>query len=235
MSHVYGGLPANPTFTTLTVTGAATFASTVTVSGQLIIPLGSAGAPSLTTAGGLTSGLFFESATNLTWASSGVAKARFGSSGLITDVGGFAVGASVPNPDVYWTRHSAANWRQGDAAANDADGVAQTLRSPSGGAVSAGTTGRAGGAYTITAGDGSAAKAASAANGGVGGTLTLYGGAGGAGDGAGVAGAYGGVLVERTGGKLGFYGTAPVALQTGVAVSAAGVHAALVALGLITA
>jgi len=35
--------------------------------------------------------------------------------------------------------------------------------------------------------------------------------------------------------KLGFYATAPVALQTGVAVSAAGIHAALVNLGLITA
>lgn len=35
--------------------------------------------------------------------------------------------------------------------------------------------------------------------------------------------------------KLGFYGVAPVALQTGVAVDAAGIHAALVALGLITA
>ena len=34
---------------------------------------------------------------------------------------------------------------------------------------------------------------------------------------------------------LGFYGSTGVALQTGVAVSAAGVHAALVALGLITA
>jgi len=34
---------------------------------------------------------------------------------------------------------------------------------------------------------------------------------------------------------VGFYGTAAIALQTGVAVSAAGVHAALVALGLITA
>lgn len=35
--------------------------------------------------------------------------------------------------------------------------------------------------------------------------------------------------------KLGFYGTAPIARQTGVAVDAAGIHAALVALGLITA
>ena len=34
---------------------------------------------------------------------------------------------------------------------------------------------------------------------------------------------------------LGFYGTAPIARQTGVAVTAAGVHGALVALGLITA
>ena len=36
-------------------------------------------------------------------------------------------------------------------------------------------------------------------------------------------------------GKLGFHGTAPIAQQTGVAVSSAGIHAALVALGLITA
>lgn len=34
---------------------------------------------------------------------------------------------------------------------------------------------------------------------------------------------------------VGFYGHAPTAQQTGVAVSAAGIHAALVALGLITA
>lgn len=37
------------------------------------------------------------------------------------------------------------------------------------------------------------------------------------------------------GGNIGFYGTAPIAQQTGVAVSAAGIHAALVNLGLITA
>ena len=35
--------------------------------------------------------------------------------------------------------------------------------------------------------------------------------------------------------EVGFYGTTPVAQQTGVAVSAAGIHAALVSLGLITA
>ena len=34
---------------------------------------------------------------------------------------------------------------------------------------------------------------------------------------------------------IGFYGASPTALQTGVAVSAAGIHAALVNLGLITA
>lgn len=44
-----------------------------------------------------------------------------------------------------------------------------------------------------------------------------------------------GVKVADTGEKLGFYGTAPIAKQTGVAVSAAGIHAALVALGLISA
>ena len=35
--------------------------------------------------------------------------------------------------------------------------------------------------------------------------------------------------------QIGFYVTAPISLQTGVAVSAAAIHAALVALGLITA
>lgn len=45
----------------------------------------------------------------------------------------------------------------------------------------------------------------------------------------------GGAQLGFTGGRVGFYGTAPIALQTGVAVTAGGVHAALVALGLITA
>lgn len=40
--------------------------------------------------------------------------------------------------------------------------------------------------------------------------------------------------LDHDGTTVGFYGTAPVAKQTGVAVSAAGVHAALVNLGLIT-
>ena len=43
------------------------------------------------------------------------------------------------------------------------------------------------------------------------------------------------VRLGATGGTVGFYGTTPIALQTGVAVTAGGVHAALVALGLITA
>ena len=41
--------------------------------------------------------------------------------------------------------------------------------------------------------------------------------------------------LNHDGSNVGFYGTAPVALQTGVAVTAAGIHAALVNLGLITA
>jgi hypothetical protein len=53
------------------------------------------------------------------------------------------------------------------------------------------------------------------------------------------AGAGGGLTTLSSGlkvnGSLGFYGTTPIAQQTGVAVSAAGIHAALVALGLITA
>lgn len=38
-----------------------------------------------------------------------------------------------------------------------------------------------------------------------------------------------------TSGKLAFYGATPLAQQTGVAVTAVGIHAALVNLGLITA
>lgn len=45
-----------------------------------------------------------------------------------------------------------------------------------------------------------------------------------------------GITLAQGGGKLGFYGLAtPIALQTGVAVDAASIHAALVNLGLITA
>ncbi len=43
------------------------------------------------------------------------------------------------------------------------------------------------------------------------------------------------VFVVTNDAKVGFYGASPVALQTGVAVTAAAVHAALVNLGLITA
>jgi hypothetical protein len=43
------------------------------------------------------------------------------------------------------------------------------------------------------------------------------------------------IRVGGSGGSVGFYGTAPIALQTGVAVTAEGIHAALVALGLIAA
>ncbi|MEE8114714.1 MAG: hypothetical protein V3T23_10205 [Nitrososphaerales archaeon] len=41
--------------------------------------------------------------------------------------------------------------------------------------------------------------------------------------------------LNHDGSNLGFYGTTPIAQQTGVAVSAAGIHAACVALGLFTA
>jgi hypothetical protein len=41
--------------------------------------------------------------------------------------------------------------------------------------------------------------------------------------------------IDHDGATVGFYGTTPVAKQTGVAVSAAGIHAALVNLGLIGA
>ncbi|MEK0325291.1 MAG: hypothetical protein QQN63_06265 [Nitrosopumilus sp.] len=41
--------------------------------------------------------------------------------------------------------------------------------------------------------------------------------------------------LDHNGTNAGFYSTTPIAQQTGVAVTAGGVHAALVALGLITA
>jgi hypothetical protein len=40
--------------------------------------------------------------------------------------------------------------------------------------------------------------------------------------------------LNHDGTEVGFYGTAPIAQQTGVAVTAGGIHAALVNLGLIT-
>jgi len=43
------------------------------------------------------------------------------------------------------------------------------------------------------------------------------------------------IRIGETDSYVGFYGTAPIVLQTGVAVTAGGIHAALVALGLITA
>ena len=48
-------------------------------------------------------------------------------------------------------------------------------------------------------------------------------------------GSSGTMLIGGSGTDIGFYGATPVALQTGVAVTAAGIHAALVNLGLITA
>ncbi len=42
----------------------------------------------------------------------------------------------------------------------------------------------------------------------------------------------GGTRLGKTGGKIAFYGTAPIAKQAGVSVTAAGIHAACVALGL---
>ena len=45
----------------------------------------------------------------------------------------------------------------------------------------------------------------------------------------------GGVLIEPAAGLVGFYGTTPIVKQAGVAVTAAGIHAALVNLGLIAA
>ena len=42
-------------------------------------------------------------------------------------------------------------------------------------------------------------------------------------------------MLQQTGSLAGFFGTLPVAKPTGVAVTAEGIHAALVTLGLISA
>lgn len=50
-----------------------------------------------------------------------------------------------------------------------------------------------------------------------------------------VAAATGYLTICAAAGRVGFYGTTPTAQLTGVAVTAGGIHAALVTLGLITA
>lgn len=101
-----------------------------------------------------------------------------------------------------------------------------------------GTGATAGYILTVAAGQGQNVAAGTNNNGGA---LVLQPGA----VGTGGTGGTGGLLSLKTGGGttrfscndtgIGFYATAPIALQTGVLVTAAGLHAALVNLGLITA
>jgi hypothetical protein len=63
--------------------------------------------------------------------------------------------------------------------------------------------------------------------------LTVYGAAAGATTTYQMVNATGDILLAHSAGKLGFYGATTIVKQTGVAISAAGIHAALVNLGLI--
>jgi len=134
---------------------------------------------------------------------------------------GWWSGTTASATDLEITRLGAANLRQGKSPS--ASPVAQTFTI--GEASRPGTDSNVGGASgTIQPGLGTGTGTAS--------SLTLQG--------VVLAGAGSGVqsyqdMIKITGVSLGFYNHAVTALQTGVAVSAAGIHAALVNLGLITA
>ena len=94
-----------------------------------------------------------------------------------------------------------------------------------GAALASAVTNLDGGQINITGGAGASGSAGDAD----GGAVVLRGGA------AAGTGDNGGIDVGGASDLLGFLGTTPIALQTGVAVTDAAIHAALVALGLITA
>lgn len=210
----------------------------ITATVPVLAPNGSAAAPSLSFSADAATGILLAAASTMDLTVAGTVRVRVSNASVPLSVRtGLGLGATATSVDTFLTYHSTANLRQGAAAANDADGVAQTLRSPGGGTVSSGTTGRNGGAYTITAGNGSDAKSGSNANGGNGGILTLTGGAKGLKDGSGTDGLDGGVQVSRTGGLLGFYGVSPIAravLATGAGATVDNVITALQNLGLVS-
>jgi len=105
-----------------------------------------------------------------------------------------------------------------DAATVDINVIAQA-------ALAAAVTNLDGGNLNLTGGAGASGSAGDAD----GGSVVLRGGA------SFGTGTNGGIDIGGASDLVGFYGTSPIALQTGVAVSAGGVHAALVNLGLITA
>ena len=76
-------------------------------SGQMSLPLGTVGAPSITPAGDTTSGIFWYTPTNLSVAVGGTERFRVGSGGAIASTGGYAVGLSVAQADTWLNRISA--------------------------------------------------------------------------------------------------------------------------------
>lgn len=129
----------------LTASGASTQNTALNVTaGQVVLPLGTAGAPSIAPIGALTSGFYWTTTTNLSISVSGGETYRFGSSGLFSCLTGITVGTSVGGTDVFLTRAAAATWRLGlaDAAAPPA----QTLSVAN---VVAGTADTAGANWTM--------------------------------------------------------------------------------------
>lgn len=175
---------------------------------------GTAAAPSLTFAGRVNSGLYSPLANQVAMSAGGVIQTLWASTGIYIEVASLHRDNVIlflgNDGDIQQTYDEAGddtwNWnirgadsRWKDAAiaafAAGADLAAEdTFWRFQDGGVSTGV-GRAGGSFTATGGDGSAAAVASGLNGGVGGTLNLVPGDGGAGDGAGVAGADGQVNV----------------------------------------
>jgi len=230
-----------------TFTGTTTFAGAVVASGQVRAASGSAAAPAYSFSTRLGTGFWIDDSLGGQDAylvasidGTGVVSIRgAGGNGLSVIGAPISFSTALGVTDLYFTRKAAATLRLGLADA--ASPVAQTLTVQG---VVAGTSDTAGANFTI--------DLSQSTGNGAGGSLIVRGtAAGGAGS---SQNAYATLLTLTAAGKMtlageaeidgalnhdgstvGFYGTAPIAQQTGVGVDAASIHAALVALGLITA
>lgn len=110
------------------------------------------------------------------------------------------------------------------------DGLATTLDNSGGGQTKIDSSGPVGGTLIDSSGGGGVVVDSSNGGGG-----TFINSSGGAGTIVGCSGSAAGTLIGATSGEnVGFFGTPPVVRPNGVAITAAGLHAALVSLGLIT-
>ena len=123
-----------------------------TLSGPLLLPDGTAAAPSLAFASATTTGFSHPSGTIVDFSSGGTAAIRFQGNGTVLPAGYFLawnVGAIGTTQDTFLSRAAAATIQQGGADA--AAPVNQTLQAQG---VAAGTSDVSGANYTITSGNG---------------------------------------------------------------------------------